>query len=333
MVTALFDISGDGEDRGFEATNGQTITLKLRQQPPIGVTSVLFQVWSDTLDESLGIAQNPPRASKGAPLLELVGSTTGAAVSPATVGGEVSCELPADGAHSFIVRCVVNGGVSTLPNGKSVLDTSLIHERGVFIPTASGARKVVLTETLQFEIDGWAGALADIADLLEGGGGGGGEATPGAQPPITLSYDFSTTPTAPPGGGSVRANDADVSLATQLFVSKLDYGETDWSAFYDSLAAGFVRLESVDGTKWIVFEFTSVFTESNYYRLVGTATQWSATAPFDFAEMLRLTFDVTRAQRAAVPSISGDTEQEQLDSIVEALVALGLAIDDRIPVP
>jgi len=159
-IAALFDINLDGEDSGYEAAHGESLSLKLRD--PSAASTVLFQVYNPAgPDPELGIAANPPFASKGAPTLTLVGATSGQAVSPTTVAGAVTCAMPASGSDSWIVRCVVNGGRRELPNGTTVVDPTLIYERGVFIPTAYGTRKVVLTERVQFEAHGWAGALAD----------------------------------------------------------------------------------------------------------------------------------------------------------------------------
>ena len=165
MASALFDISDDGEDRGYEGANSEVIRLKLRSIA--GVTSVIFQVYSVTVDPSLGIAAQPPRASGSAPLLTLVGSSSGQSVSPSTVGGEVTAALPASGSHSYIIRCVVNRG-QRIVGGRVVNDASLIYERGVYIPTEFGTRKIVATEVSQFSSEGW----ADAVNAMVSGGGG-----------------------------------------------------------------------------------------------------------------------------------------------------------------
>lgn len=162
MASALFDINADGGDQGYEADNGEVLTLRLRQQPPIGVTTVAFQVFDPAgFNPVAGIAANPPRASKGAPTLTIVGATSGQLVSPASTDGSVTITMPLSGAHSWIVRCIVNGGTRTLPNGVTVADPTLIHERGVYIKTGEQTRKVVCTELRQFSDGGWADALAD----------------------------------------------------------------------------------------------------------------------------------------------------------------------------
>lgn len=162
-IAALFDINVDGQDRGFQAANAQSLSLKLRD--PSSASTVLFQVYNPAaVDPSQGIAANPPRASKGAPVLTLVGATSGQAVSPSTVSGAVTAAMPVSGSHSWIVRCVVNGGVRSLPGGTTVADPSLVYERGIWIPTSYGTRKVVATESQHFELEGWAGALSDFFD-------------------------------------------------------------------------------------------------------------------------------------------------------------------------
>jgi hypothetical protein len=163
VANALFDINADGEDRGFEAAQSQVLTLRLRTPVDPSITTVLFQVWNPAgADPELGIAANPPRASSGAPTLTIVGATSGQAVSPTTVSGTVSITLPASSGHSYIVRCVVNGGWRALPGGGVALEPTFIHERGVFIPTGFGLRKVVSTEVNQFAVEGWADAVNDM---------------------------------------------------------------------------------------------------------------------------------------------------------------------------
>jgi hypothetical protein len=178
-IAALFDINLDGEDRGYEASNSEVLSIKLRD--PSLASTVLFQVFDPAgVNPELGIGANPPRASKDAPTLTLVGATSGQAVSPTSVSAAVAVTLPGSGTASWIIRCLVNGGMRQLPNGSTVFDPALIYERGVYIPTVYGTRKPVATETAQFEIEGWAGALADhmeagtagmpvdLVDLIDG---------------------------------------------------------------------------------------------------------------------------------------------------------------------
>jgi len=157
VVSALFDINDDGQDHGYQATNGETFRLKLRQ--PLGVKSVFFQVYREGSDPSLGIAANPPRASSGAPLITLEGSTSGGTAAPSSPAGEVTGEAPDTGAHSYILRCVVDRGQRTLASGRVVQDPSLVHERGLYIAAGEGLRKIVATETNQFGVEGWADPL------------------------------------------------------------------------------------------------------------------------------------------------------------------------------
>ena len=155
--SALFDINDDGEDHGYAGTNGEVFRLKLRQ--PAGAGSVIFQVYREGSDPALGIAANPPRASSDAPLITLVGTSSGGAVSPATPADEVEGTLPVSGSHSYIIRCIRDRGQRTLSSGRVVVDPSLVHERGIYIPAGTGLRKIVATETNQFGIEGWAEPL------------------------------------------------------------------------------------------------------------------------------------------------------------------------------
>ena len=167
MTNALFDINGDGNDQGFTGSNGQAVAFKLRDDPAPGVTSVLFQVFDPGLfDAGLGIAANPPRSSCDAPtiVLDNGAGSTGQAVKTTAPTGTVTSAFPASGAHSYIVRCVVNGGQSVGPNGKLGPDARLIHERIIAVPNPLGTRKPITTETNQFEDDGWGQVMCDLVD-------------------------------------------------------------------------------------------------------------------------------------------------------------------------
>lgn len=158
-IPALFDINDDGEDRGYQAANSEVLSLTLRD--PSQASTVLFQVWNPAgPDPELGIAANPPRASGGAPILNLAtGTQGGQAVMPGDVTDPVTVVMPGSGSHSWIVRCVVNGGQRTLGNGRVVTDPALIYERGVWIPTGYDTRKIIATESQQFSVEGWADAI------------------------------------------------------------------------------------------------------------------------------------------------------------------------------
>jgi hypothetical protein len=158
MADALFTINADSSNQGFDATPSQVLTLRLKTLPVSGVQSVRFQVWDATaFDPDLDPIQNPPRKAKDSPNLTLVGSTSGPNVSPVAVDGTVSVTMPASDNHAWLVRCVVNGGASELPDGRVSFDPTLVHERMIVIrDSGTGGRPVIATETTQYEDDGWA---------------------------------------------------------------------------------------------------------------------------------------------------------------------------------
>ncbi|MFZ5896795.1 MAG: hypothetical protein ACOY0T_37410 [Myxococcota bacterium] len=166
---ALFDVDHDGRDQGFVATPSAVHQFTLRS-PGLGVFSWQLQVYdANAYDPSLPILGNPPRKSKGTPDLTLIGDTSGSMVSATSVSAPISVHMPASGAHSWIVRSVVNGGMSGSPPRP---DPNLIHERIVAL-VPNGRRKPIVSELRQFEDDSWAGAIADLIERGEGGGGGG----------------------------------------------------------------------------------------------------------------------------------------------------------------
>jgi hypothetical protein len=167
MADARFTINADSSDQGFDATPGQVLSLRIKSLPPAGVSTVLFQVFDSAgFDADLGIGGNPPRSSPGAPTLTLVGATSGQAVSPVGVAGVVTITLPGSEGHSHIVRCIVNGGMGTLPDGRTGPRPELVHERMIAVRDTNGLRAIVATETTQYDDDGWAGAYDEMRAVL-----------------------------------------------------------------------------------------------------------------------------------------------------------------------
>jgi hypothetical protein len=164
MADARFTINDDDSDHGYDAEALDVLTLRLKTLPPSGVQSVRFQVWdAASFDPDEDAIVNPPRKSKGAPDLVLEGVTSGPSVSPASIDGDVAVTLPADERVAWIVRCVVNGGQSLLPDGRLVFDRTLVHERMIVVRAANGARPIIITETSQYDgLDGWAGEFSVI---------------------------------------------------------------------------------------------------------------------------------------------------------------------------
>lgn len=176
MTDALFRVDEDSGDQGFDAVNGQVLTFTLKTLPLSGVRTWELQAYdADSFVPTSRIDRNPPRQSTGAPELVLVGATSGQRVSPAAgPSGQITCELPASGSHSWILRSIINGGQRLMPGGQTVDDASLIHERLIAIRDDNGARKIVPTETTQYSDDGWTDAVNAVlgvpGSLALGGG-------------------------------------------------------------------------------------------------------------------------------------------------------------------
>lgn len=160
---ALFDVEGDGADALYVGSFGQLLHFGLRA--PTGVSSWVLQVWNpDGFAYGTPILDNAPRASKSAPLLTLVGDASGQSVS-VQPRAQITTTLPGVGTSSWIVRSVVDGGMSGNPPRP---DPSLVHERIVML-SSSNLRKPPVTETTQADADSWAGVICDIIDALNGG--------------------------------------------------------------------------------------------------------------------------------------------------------------------
>ncbi len=163
---ALFDTDGDNADAGFLADPGDVVTFTLRNP---NVQSWQLQVW-DTNQFASGnqIADNPPRKSKNAPDVQLVGATTGTIVAATTPNASITLTLPntGNGINSYLIRSIVDGGMT-----RGQPDPAKVHQR--IISTAPGGlRKPVVTERGEFEFDSWAGVICDIIDALFGLSGG-----------------------------------------------------------------------------------------------------------------------------------------------------------------
>lgn len=158
---ARFKINGTASSPGgFDTTAGQTLTLQLEALSS-ATRRVSFQVY-DPNDET------SPLASKAAPLLTLLGATSGSRVDAATPGASVTVTMPVTGAHSWIVRCYVNDGL----DDKERPSSDYVFERIISI-RGGGRRKIIASEGTQYSKGGWADAQNDDVDAGGGGGSGG----------------------------------------------------------------------------------------------------------------------------------------------------------------
>lgn len=117
--------------------------------------------------------------------------------------------------------------------------------------------------------------------------GSGVMVTPGVA--AGLLYTWSTTTTdADPGAGKIRANNADLSAATQLFVSDTDGGSTDQSAFLLALddvtnaeaRALIVIADGATGDR-VVFKVTGASTDATGYVKLSVTYSSGATSLTD----------------------------------------------------
>jgi hypothetical protein len=181
---ARFTINGSASSPGgFDATNGQVLTFGLE------AAASLVQRW--TLEVYTPSDTASPRASKNAPQINLVGATTGPKVDAVTPGSNITTTAPPSGAHSYIVRSTVNGGLGA--DGRPNPD--FVFERLVAV-RAGGRRKIVASEGTQYETAGWAGAQNDDVDVPIAGGVGSTSTTatfvqPAVSATVTVSVGSS----------------------------------------------------------------------------------------------------------------------------------------------
>jgi len=151
-INATASEDGDG-NRQFEGTNSQTLTLTL-EVDPAPVLSVTYSVYDSTISTS-------PLASKDAPLLTFDGSSA-SSETPGGVNDDVTIDLPATGAHSYLIECQ-----TSTPEG------SHTFIRGVFVPettTTPDTRKTVPGETSEFLARGFSDVLNDMVGAAQGSG-------------------------------------------------------------------------------------------------------------------------------------------------------------------
>lgn len=147
---ARFTIEGTASSPGgYDATAGQTLHYAL-EGGPAGVV----QTWTLQVYDPADLTS--PLASPSAPLMTLVGATSGQKVNASTPSSQITSVVPA-GMSSWIVRSLVNGG----KNAKGKDDPDYVFERMVVVKDISGRRKMIATEETQYGPDGWAGAVND----------------------------------------------------------------------------------------------------------------------------------------------------------------------------
>jgi hypothetical protein len=141
MSDAKFRINSSASSAGgFDATNGQVLTLQLEASPGLDIETVLYSVSQFT---------------KNAP------SLTFSNPSPQPPTTAITVAMPAAGNHTYILRSVINGGVDKL--NKKV--AAFTHERIVAIRNSLGKRKIPPAETQQYDATfGWTEAFNETID-------------------------------------------------------------------------------------------------------------------------------------------------------------------------
>lgn len=178
--------STDGE---YEAAHSEVLSLVLEGTPAAVVRTVHFQVYDPAELDS-------PRSSPSAPQLSLVGTTTASKVLAATPATPVTCAMPSSGLHSWLVRCLVNGGLDAKGNAHP----DYLFERLVSIPDSVwGARKVIVTESTQAGPDGWAEPIGQLVEAVAGATGPGAGTAAGQ-----LTYWDGSQPLWTTGAGQVK---------------------------------------------------------------------------------------------------------------------------------
>lgn len=148
-------------DKGFDAQNSETLTLRLEGALSGLVRTIHYSVADPAVADS-------PIASGAAPQLSLDnGTDQDSRVKAATPDADVTVEMPASGTHTYNIRCEANGGRNQ--NGKP--DPDYVFERIVAIRSSAGARKILYTEMTEYSDESWADAFNELIDLYESSSG------------------------------------------------------------------------------------------------------------------------------------------------------------------
>lgn len=213
---ARFKITGSvgGEspstDRGYDAVHGEDLTFNL-EAPSAVINRVTYQVFDDADPDS-------PLSSKDAPELLLDnGVATGQSVDATAPTADVDTTMPAaPDVHSWIVRCLVNGGINPRTGQP---DGDYVFERLVTIRTTAGTRKVIAAEGTQYSAAGWADAQNEQIDAA------------GAYPSVPLDPGDDDRVWTASGGAADWAliANANVDAAAAIAGSKIDpdFGSQD----------------------------------------------------------------------------------------------------------
>jgi hypothetical protein len=168
-------VDTDGNS-GYDATAGETLSIKLEANPPAGVTAVKFSVHDENDVENSPLASNnytQQLFQNGLASITFTDPT-----GTATIEVDATTEI-----SSFIIRCEANTA-----HGKDVFER-LIAVR------ENGLRLTVPAESTEYSARGYSDAINDIALAVVTGSGGGGGLP--AQGPNTIVGNAGTTTVVP----------------------------------------------------------------------------------------------------------------------------------------
>lgn len=153
---ARFTINGSASEdvdgnRGFDASNSQTLTITLEDNP-----SAALSVTYEVNDSSDGTS---PVTSKNAPAI-VWNENSQARIIPADVNNDVTIDMPASGIHSYVIRATV-----VVPHGSAVFERIV----AINTPTSPAMRKWVPTESQQYTPRYPADEQNDMVDALANG--------------------------------------------------------------------------------------------------------------------------------------------------------------------
>ncbi len=287
MNLARFIIEGSvggvspADDRGFDAVHEEEISFRLEDGASNRVRSFHIQVYSPSNATS-------PRCSKDAPLLSLVGKTTGQFVEAPTPAGDITTEMPASGNHAWLVVGTVNGGRDAEGN----LNEDYRFARIIAIRSEAGARKLVVGESTEYSVESWVDAFNELVDAGPIPAGSVTEETLsddlatelfGATPAPTLLYVNGTTGNDD-NAGTIGAPLATLTAALRRVGTKVRASceiRIAAAGTYDATALStprnygpyFVDVIAARSTEVVVD--TGVVTSSTYQQITASAESWA----------------------------------------------------------
>lgn len=243
VAVALKGNTGAAGSDGSAATIAVGSTTTIAPGLPASVTNSGSSS-AATLDFSV------PRGAAGAPFGTRHNYSISTSSTPAIGDIQFNAAI-ASATEIYINHTDRNGNniatiLTSIPNGSLVSAISDGDASQVSYHTVVSSSSTASVTTLVVSHNGGSPTFADGLNVtLQLSGKGDQGATGAAGTDAGLQYTFDSATTSGTANGEVRANDADLSLATQLFINSTDRNNVNYLAFWNAVnSQTFISLQS-----------------------------------------------------------------------------------------